>query len=74
MAEEPEQRVPAFFWAAGCIQTTLAAEVVRGSFLSYVEVHQAGRWGWRRRLGTRAMERPKAVSMTRLAGSGACPG
>lgn len=33
------------------------------SFLSY-EVHQGGRWGWRRRLRTRADKRPKAVSST----------
>lgn len=45
------------------------------SFLSYVEVYQGGRWGWRRRrLGRRAMERPKAMSITRLAGPGACAG
>lgn len=44
------------------------------SFLSYLEVQQGGRWDWRRRVGTRAAERPKAVNITRLAGPVACPG
>lgn len=39
------------------------------SFLSYVEVHQGRRWGWRRRLRTRADKRPKAVSSTSWLGS-----
>lgn len=44
------------------------------ALLSYVEVQQGGRWDWRRRVGTRAAERPKAVNITRLAGPVAGPG